>query len=304
MLGTRNALWSAMVWNVGHRGSPSKEPENTFPSYEQAERDGANALEVDICVTADDELLIWHDCHPSAVEARLRQWNLEPQTKYCPRSFERPVREMTLAEARATLGYENVSAYLPTLGEVFEWSHAHPQIGLVFVDVKLSAANVHLVPTVLRRLEQLPRPNCEVVLECAEHAIASEMRRLGVRYPLGLDVWKKRGLEQAFRLGVDWTCAQKPRHVQWPFPSTRLRSVVRNAQSKNVCAFNINGAGEMATMLDMGVDAIMTDRPDVLAEVVASRRVALEAQSGLTTLLRNGRRDWNVSPSLVTVQTA
>jgi glycerophosphoryl diester phosphodiesterase len=263
-----------MVWIVGHRGSPSKEPENTFASYEQAERDGANALEVDICVTADDELLIWHDCHPDAVEARLRQWNLEPQTKYCPRPFERPVREMTLTEARASLGYENVSVHLPTLGEVFEWSHAHPRIGMLFIDVKLPASAVHLVPIVLGRLEQLPQPNFELVLECAEHAIASEMRRLGVRHALGLDVWKRRGLEQAFRLGVEWTCAQKPRHVQWPFPSARLRSVVRHAPSKNVCAFNINGPKEMATMLDMGVDAIMTDRPDLLADVVRARATA------------------------------
>lgn len=263
-----------MVWIVGHRGSPSKEPENTFSSYTRAERDGANALEVDICVTADDELLVWHDCHPRAVEARLRQWNLEPQTKYYPRSFERPVREMTLAEARACLGYENVNAYIPTLGEVFEWSHGHPRIGLLFIDVKLPASAVHLVPTVLRRLEQLRRPRFDFVIECAEVAIASEMRRLGAPYPLGLDVWKRKGLEQAFRLGVDWTCAQKPRPVQWPFPSSRLRSVIRNAPSKNVCAFNLNDPAEMRRVLDMGVDAIMTDRPDLLAEVVRSRESA------------------------------
>lgn len=259
-----------MVWIVGHRGSPAKAPENTFPSYEQAERDGANALEIDICVTADDELLVWHDCHPAALEARLRQWNLEPQTQYCPRPFEHPVREMTLAEARASLGYEGVSTHLPTVGEVFEWSHAHPQIGLLFIDVKLPASAVSLVPIVLRRLAELPRPRFDVVLECAEVAIASEMRRLGARWALGLDVWKAGGLEQAFRLGVEWTCAQKPRHVQWPFPSSRLRSVVEKAQSqsKNVCAFNINDEEEMRTLLDMGVDAIMTDRPDLLAACV------------------------------------
>lgn len=256
-----------MVWIVGHRGSPAKEPENTFASYEQAERDGANALEIDICVTADDELLVWHDCHPAAVDARLRQWNLEPETKYCPRSFDRPVREMTLAEARASLGYEDVTVHIPTLGEVFEWSHAHPRIGLMFIDVKLPASSVHLVPIVLRRLEQLPRPRFDVVLECAEITIASAMRRLGARHMLALDVWKRHGLEQAHRLGVEWTCAQKPRPVQWPFPSARLRSVVRNAPSRNVCAFNINDPKEMRRLLDMGVDAIMTDRPELLARV-------------------------------------
>ena len=257
-----------MVWIVGHRGAPANEPENTFPSYERAEADGATALEIDICVTADDELLVWHDCHPAALEARLRRWNLEPQTKYCPRRFERPVRAMTLAEARASLGYEDVDVHLPTLGEVFEWSHAHRRIGQLFIDVKLTASNAHLVPVVLRRLSQLPRPSFDVVLECAEVKIASELRRLGARWPVGLDVWKKKSLEQAFRLGVEWTCAQKPRPVQWPFPFARLRSVIRRAPSKMVCAFNINDEQEMRQLIDMGVDAIMTDRPDVLAASV------------------------------------
>lgn len=276
MLGTGNASQSPMVWIVGHRGSPAKEPENTFSSYESAERDGATGLELDICVTADDELLVWHDCHPAALEARLRQWNLEPQTKYCPRPFERPVREMTLTEARASLGYEGVDVHIPTLGEVFEWSHAHRRIGLLFIDVKLPASAVPLVPAVLARLAQLPRPSFDVVLECAEPKIASAMRRLGTRHALGLDVWKKKGLEQAFRLGVEWTCAQKPRPVQWPFPFARLRSVIDRAPSKNVCAFNINDETEMRRLIAMGVDAIMTDRPEMLARVVSSMRAPLD----------------------------
>lgn len=267
MLGTGNASHFPMVWIVGHRGSPAEEPENTFSSYERAERDGATGLELDICVTADDELLVWHDCHPAALEARLRQWNLEPQTKYCPRAFERPVREMTLAEARATLGYEGVDVHVPTLGEVFEWSHAHRGIGIVFIDVKLPASSAHLVPIVLRRLSQLPRPNFEVVLECAEPKIASEMRRLGARWSLALDCWKKKSLEQAVRLGVEWTCAQKPRPIQWPFPSARQRSIIRHAPPSNVCAFTINDPDEMRELLALGVDAIMTDRPELLAPI-------------------------------------
>ena len=270
-----------MVWIVGHRGSPAKEPENTFPSYERAERDGATGLELDICVTADDELVVWHDCHPAALEARLRQWNLEPQTKYCPRPFERPVREMTLTEARASLGYEDVDVHIPTLGEVFEWSHDHRRIGLLFIDVKLPASAAHLVPIVLARLAQLPRPNFDIVLECAEPKIASAMRRLGTRSKLGLDVWKENGLEQAFRLGVEWTCAQKPRPVQWPFPFARLRSIIRRAPSQNVCAFNINDENEMRRLIAMGVDAIMTDKPELLASLVSSPRASLASAANV-----------------------
>lgn len=37
----------------GHRGSPVNEPKNTIPSLERALSEGANALEVDICLTKD-----------------------------------------------------------------------------------------------------------------------------------------------------------------------------------------------------------------------------------------------------------
>lgn len=45
----------------GHRGCRGVRPENTLPAFEQALKVGVDALEMDLCVTADDVLVASHD---------------------------------------------------------------------------------------------------------------------------------------------------------------------------------------------------------------------------------------------------
>ncbi|MDE9366538.1 glycerophosphodiester phosphodiesterase family protein [Luteipulveratus sp. YIM 133132] len=46
---------------VAHRGASAAEPEHTLRAYERAIRDGADAVECDVRLTADDELVCVHD---------------------------------------------------------------------------------------------------------------------------------------------------------------------------------------------------------------------------------------------------
>ena len=46
---------------VGHRGSPTKELENTFESFDRAEADGADGVELDVRLTLDGEAVVHHD---------------------------------------------------------------------------------------------------------------------------------------------------------------------------------------------------------------------------------------------------
>lgn len=45
----------------GHRGSRTRRPENTMCSFRLALEEGADGLEIDICTTADGEIVISHD---------------------------------------------------------------------------------------------------------------------------------------------------------------------------------------------------------------------------------------------------
>ncbi len=62
-------------FNAGHRGAPYHFPENTIASFEKALQLGANGFEFDLCLTADDHILIFHDAEQSAIAYQRR--NLE-----------------------------------------------------------------------------------------------------------------------------------------------------------------------------------------------------------------------------------
>jgi glycerophosphoryl diester phosphodiesterase len=46
---------------IAHRGSSFDAPENTTAAFDQAVADGATAIELDVHLTKDGQLLVWHD---------------------------------------------------------------------------------------------------------------------------------------------------------------------------------------------------------------------------------------------------
>jgi len=46
---------------IGHRGCPSRFPENTLPSFLEAVRQGADGVELDVHLTKDGRLVVMHD---------------------------------------------------------------------------------------------------------------------------------------------------------------------------------------------------------------------------------------------------
>jgi len=107
-------------------------------------------------------------------------------------------------------------------------------------------------------------------------------RRLAIlRQMLGPEVDTSMGPREIFRLvratslgrgfATSAVAAQVP--VSWQrFPIVTPRFIAAaHAAELEVHVWTINDEAEMHRLLDLGVDAIMTDRPDVLREVLISR---------------------------------
>ncbi|WP_020579469.1 glycerophosphodiester phosphodiesterase [Actinopolymorpha alba] len=86
---------------VGHRGAMGLEPENTLRSFRRAVEEGADAIELDLRLSADGQLVILHD---SDVERTT--------------DGKGKVAEMTLAEIKALDAGEGES--IPTFDEVLD----------------------------------------------------------------------------------------------------------------------------------------------------------------------------------------
>lgn len=302
------ALNDGVFWVIGHRGSPTVEVENTLPSFERAlVADGANGLEFDLCVTRDSEVILWHDFSPLDGIARCRLWGLEPHVRYRPYApsnrFCKPTNELTLAEFREHYGYRDkrwmgnrVDAQIPTLAQFMEWALRRRELAVVFFDVKIPSAHVALVPTLLEKIEVLVqrlRPRFQIVFESAHAPVLAELARLAPQYEHALDVEPPPGFvfapdeHSAVRAAIKHRFGQatpaRPRSSTFrPFATHRRivemdlalvrRHNERSPESsiKGVCPFTINEEREMATLIDLGVSAIQSDRPALLRRIALS----------------------------------
>ena len=164
----------------GHRGSPINEPENTIPSFERALREGVNALETDLCVTKDKQVIHWHDWNPDELVALIREQGIEPEVAYKP-DFPAPfsglrnkTSELTFEEFRKHFNYtrkgesEPVNAHIPTFREFIEWIKDKPQIKYVFLDIKVPRDEKELILVILDQLDALIKefkPTTKFIIE-------------------------------------------------------------------------------------------------------------------------------------------
>ena len=78
----------------GHRGSRGTHPENTLPGFSEARDAGCDYFEIDVHLSADDQVVVFHD---DEVTARVCSACLGAEEReFAPRR----VRSLTLAELR------------------------------------------------------------------------------------------------------------------------------------------------------------------------------------------------------------
>ena len=129
-----------MTWVIAHRGASADERENTIPAFERAIELGADFVELDVQVSADGALVVFHD---------LDLDRLTP--------LRGPLRRRTLAELR--------EHGIPTLEEVVDLTR-----GRIGVMAELKRAYLYRRHDVVGRTVALLGPEDVVLSFCAAHA--------------------------------------------------------------------------------------------------------------------------------------
>ena len=310
------SLQPSVFWVVGHRGSPLREVENTLPSFQRALSEGANGVELDLCVTRDGTVVLWHDYDIGEMKAFFRRRGLEPWVGYRPRApsdgrFRRELGELSLSEFREHYGYaerrggRRVDVEIPTLERFWGWANEHPELGIVFLDVKLPNRRVDLVPSLLRSLDALlarQSPHFRVVLESCEEDVVRELRRLAPQHEIAYDIEPPPGIVldtarasavgKAIEHGLRRAMAQKPRKITlWPF-RTHYRIVKEDLELmarhnathpeqavEHLCCFTINHPAQMRVLMDLGVSGIQSDDPGLLRRVADERGLCVDVKA-------------------------
>lgn len=252
----RGAFAADRTLNIAHRGGALEVPENTLHAFEYAMRVGADAIEMDVWMTADGHLVAIHDPtvdrttngHGRIDEMTLDQvqaldaaWNWNPESLPEP-----PLRGQGIT--------------IPAIEQVFERFPATPLI----VELKTDA------PEAVMALGRLILKH-----DAADRVIAASFNQQTIRmmrrhFP---DVLTSGGRDEVarfylfHRIGLEALLRTDAHSFQLPEYHGRihllsprmLRALRRNGIDVHV--WTINETDDLLRMLELGVDGIITDRP-------------------------------------------
>lgn len=249
---------------TAHRGNAFLAPENTASAMERAIQDGADYLEVDVRMTRDGELVLWHDAdlkrlldRPERISALY--WN--------------DIREL---DAGGWFAPEYAGETILTLRELIEI--ARGRVGL-FLDLKPDHNSRDLTRQVVSLLQEMDAVE-GTVIAAAERYVLREAKTLAPELKTALLAQFVIGPlnDQGFDiLGLRYNQAN-------------AGAVARARQlGYELHVWTVNQPAEMSRMIDMGVDNIITDRPDVLARLLTARADLTDAER-LALKLRNWLR--------------
>lgn len=236
----------------GHRGASGTMPENTLASFSEALAAGADRLELDVHLTADEEVIVLHDA------------DLERTT-----DGKGPAKRLRLSEIRELdAGYQFESTEgntpfrgrkfrIPTLAEVLTHFSSVP----LNIEMKLDEpALVCAMKRLLERYDAMPR----VLLTAETQPLMDRIRRAmpgvltGMCSSEVLEFWGNGGNAGYKAPGF---ALQIPVTYGGITVITRQFVEVAHAVDLEVHAWVINDEAEMRRLVELGVDGIMTDFP-------------------------------------------
>ncbi|MEA2492314.1 MAG: glycerophosphoryl diester phosphodiesterase [Thermoleophilaceae bacterium] len=122
-LGADNPWLGRRVLHIAHQGGESESPSNTMFAYQRALANGADVLEMDVNITKDRQLVVFHDTSVDSRTngtGRVNEMTLEQIKALDPADNWPEYRGIALGTKPPPDGYTRADFQIPTLREVLE----------------------------------------------------------------------------------------------------------------------------------------------------------------------------------------
>ncbi|OON97936.1 MAG: hypothetical protein ATN36_02115 [Epulopiscium sp. Nele67-Bin005] len=231
------------MWNYAHRGASKDYPENTVLAFEQAIKQGATGVEVDVHLTKDGHLVINHD--------------EDVARTYFGRGF---IKDYTLEELKK-LENRSGDCQIPTLQEVFDVIKRFNARILIEIKTKIvpyKDIEQKVIDTIIEN-DYLDKTT--IVSFCGDSI--KKCRELNDEVALGLisflltpDVEREAQEYGVSLLSLNFV------------PLTRSVVTGLKKQGFSVITYTVNNEDTMERMMDYGVNGIVTDYPGLLHKMI------------------------------------
>jgi len=294
----------------GHRGARGLAPENTMAAFARAVAIGVTTLETDVAVTRDGVLVISHDpfLNPDLVRAPDGRWlpakgpairaltlaelkqydigRLNPESAYAKQFPEQKAHD---------------GERFPTLAELVDFVQAGGKPLRLNIETKITPANpdetvdagtfARLVVDAIRTAGLAQRATIQsfdwrTLVQAKKFAAEIETVCLTIESDNMDTVQRKSGQPSAWHAGLDLAAhgGSLPRLARaagcgtWsPFWRNVTAESVAEAHALGikVLPWTVNNPADMARLIDMKVDGLISDYPDRLRKAAADKGVAL-----------------------------
>lgn len=249
---------------VAHRGGAGVFPENTLTAFTgSAEQFGCRWLDLDARCTRDGAAVVLHD---ATVERTTD--GAGPVLDYDLGGLQRLDAGFRFRDADGNAPWRGRGVFIPTLRQVLE---TFPD-RLFTIEIKSGEAPC---PRAVVQAVRAAGAAKRVLLGAASQFIFAQIRELGPEIPSFFTFRAAVGFFFSGWLGLDrWyrpphhTLQIPPRMFGMELITPELLAQARRA-GVAVLVWTVNDPARMETLLEQGVDGIVTDRPDLLAPLVA-----------------------------------
>ena len=229
-----------------HRGDCTVAPENTLPAFRSAILKGGDRIELDVQMTSDGVVVVTHDS------------NLKRCTGKNAKVYDLTYAEVAQLDAGRWFSSRFADTRIPTLEQVLQLCRG--RIGLN-VEIKPSAATPALEAETVRLLREYGFDSSNCVITSQSYETLHKVKALAPEYPTGyilaLGVGNYYDLPDADFFSVETT-----------FITSGMVNAV-HLRGKTVSAWTIDREKVATHMLELGVDDLITDKPDMVQDLLA-----------------------------------
>jgi glycerophosphoryl diester phosphodiesterase len=236
--------------NLGHRGAMSLAPENTLAAFALAREVGADGVEFDVQLSADGEPVIIHD------------HTLERTTDGHGAVAAHTLGELRQMDAGRWFDARYAGERIPTLQEVIDLLG-----GEMFLNIEIKGGHGESAGLPDRVVECVRRNRIEgrVLLSSFQLDALYRVREIAPELAIGVLYSHPLGEEKVAGLHAEAV------HPEWKMASAE---VVRSAHAagQQVNVWTVNAEADMRNLIALGVDAIITNYPQLLATILNEPR--------------------------------
>lgn len=243
---------------VAHRGSSGTAPENTMRAIREAVEAGADMVEIDVRLTADHHVVVFHD-HV-----------LGRTTDGCGQIAHMTRQQLALLDAGAWRGEEFRGEKIPTLDEALAWLHGRAGAS---IELKSAGESAERIGAMVRGVVDAVRRNrmegatllasfeTDLLLEAAH--VAPEI----VRAPILLPNDARLPSQAAAPVGGRCVIMELRQCTRARIEDARQHGLV-------IGTYTVNSSEAFERALRLGVGAIATNLPAAIAGLMQQSRGA------------------------------